>query len=76
MAYDEHEAQLLRLIAATLGVSEDAFWNEHAVDLDVVGDLHGTLLLGRLIRAFRALPNDDRRLEALRMLEEFTARHA
>jgi hypothetical protein len=76
LAYDEHEAQLLRLIAATLGVSEQAFGNEHAVDLDAVGDLHSTLLLGRLIRAFRSLPNDDKQLEALRMLEEFTPRHA
>lgn len=74
MAHDERDDHLLRLIAAALSVPVQAFATEIAVELDKAGDLHGTYLLARLIQAFRALPNDDERLEALRIIEERTNR--
>jgi len=69
LAHDERDDHLLRLIAAALSVPAQVFATESAVELDKAGDLHGTYLLARLIRAFRALPNDDERLEELRIIE-------
>ena len=51
-----------------------AFTAEAAVELDEADEVHGTYLLGRLSCAFRALPNNEERLEALCMIDERTSR--
>jgi hypothetical protein len=74
LASVKRDDDLLRLIAEAHRLPVQASTAEDAVELDEADEVHGTYLLGRLSCAFRALPNDDERLEALRMIDERTTR--
>ncbi|MCJ2072944.1 hypothetical protein MKK75_29825 [Methylobacterium sp. J-030] len=73
MAQDERNAQLLRNISVALGVNTKVFSEDQSTVQGVPDDYHTAVLLIRLVRAFHALPNDDKRLELLRLVESCAA---
>lgn len=76
MAGDGRNAQLLRSITEALGVDAEVFSGGHTEEQSASSEYHSAVLLTRLLRAFRSLPNDDKRLEALRFVEELAAGEA
>jgi hypothetical protein len=73
LGQDERNAQLLRNISVALGVNTKVFSEDQSTVQSGPDDYHTAVLLIRLVRAFHALPNDDKRLELLRFAESCAA---
>ena len=77
MARNVRSAELLRRIAETVGVDAAAFQALSSAEAlarlgdDTAARHPGTIQLLRLVRMFRALPNDESRIQALQILEAF-----
>ncbi len=66
----ERSADLLKVIAEALGVDAGVFRARASIATSSdAPDGYRTLLLHRIIAVFEALPTDEHRLHALRMLE-------
>lgn len=76
MASDKRDACILKSITKALGVDVAVFQGDPAEEQGAPGDYYSAVLLSRLFRAFSSLPNDDRRLEVLQLVEEFAARES
>lgn len=74
MAGDVRSAELLRIIAETVGVGVETFRTprSEAALRDQGAAHHETLLLMRMVRAFLALPDATSRLQALQFVEALT----
>ncbi|WP_342112173.1 hypothetical protein [Methylobacterium sp. SI9] len=70
MTDEELDDHLLKSVSDALGVDTAIFLNGPSTDQTSLADYHNAIVLMRVIRAFRALPNDGARMDVLRMIEE------
>ena len=75
MTDDELDEHLLNTISGAIGVDVAVFLDGHSEDQSSSADYHNAIVLMRVIRAFRALPNDSARMDVLRMIEEQSSRN-
>lgn len=75
---DKSSAELLRIIAETLGVDVAtlAGWRSGgAIDMpaETLAESHRAMMLFRMVRAFRALPDGESRQRAIQFVESLSA---